>query len=58
MWLRKDRFKRTKQLIDSKYSYHRERMDLEEVRGINILPEADDGVIFYVKGSKVSPSTK
>ena len=33
-------------------------MDLEEVRGINILPGADEGVIFYVNGSKVSPSTK
>ena len=33
-------------------------MDLEEVRGVNTLPEADNGVIFYVNGSKVSPSTK
>ena len=33
-------------------------MNRSEDRGMGILPEADDGVIFYVNGSKVSPYKK
>ena len=33
-------------------------MNRSEDRGMGILPEADNGVIFYVNGSKVSPYRK